>query len=186
VQPHNSSNEPQTADSSTEESSVSSGSIDDLWKAEYESQVHSWRAQSAEAREKAEKERERWEAFRMAEKEDAARRKLEGIVHHPTGSTYEHVEPVSGGLGWENSNKRASEQAVVSLFPAHSLADTRGLATANSAEKVRDFVFIPIFNPNYIPNASVHHHQQAQVYALHTQDKIPGTSPKNGKMYSPP
>lgn len=41
---------------------------DDSWKSEYESHVQSWRAQSAEAREKAEKERAKWEELREKEK----------------------------------------------------------------------------------------------------------------------
>jgi hypothetical protein len=44
--------------------SSSSGSTDDSWKLEYEAQVRSWRAESAEAREKAERERARWEEIR--------------------------------------------------------------------------------------------------------------------------
>ncbi|KAJ7363980.1 hypothetical protein DFH08DRAFT_837992 [Mycena albidolilacea] len=59
---------------STEESSVSSDSVDSASQSEYESQVESWRAQSAEARQKAEKERARWEAIRAAEKQEAALR----------------------------------------------------------------------------------------------------------------
>lgn len=42
--------------------------MDDSWKSEYESHVQSWRAQSAEAREKAEKERAKWEDIRAQEK----------------------------------------------------------------------------------------------------------------------
>jgi hypothetical protein len=45
--------------------------LEDTWRAEYEAQVQSWRAQSAEAREKAEKERLRWESVRANEKEEA-------------------------------------------------------------------------------------------------------------------
>jgi hypothetical protein len=54
---------------------VSLDSVDSTSQSEYESQVESWRAQSAEAREKAEKERARWEAIRAAEKQEAALRK---------------------------------------------------------------------------------------------------------------
>lgn len=61
------------------ESSVS----DDSWKAEYDAQVQSWRAQSAEAREKAEKERLKWEAIRAIEREEAAKRHAAGFVDEP-------------------------------------------------------------------------------------------------------
>lgn len=62
-------------------------SSDDSWKEEYDAQVHLWRAQSAEQREKAEKERLRWEAIRAQEKEEAERRKAAGIADEPTSST---------------------------------------------------------------------------------------------------
>lgn len=52
---------------------------DDSWKIEYEEQVKSWRARSAEEREKAEKERLRWEAIRAIEKAEAAKRASEAV-----------------------------------------------------------------------------------------------------------
>ncbi|EAU85500.1 hypothetical protein CC1G_06401 [Coprinopsis cinerea okayama7 len=69
-----------TADSAVDESepteAPSATPEPDAWKAEYDAQVEAWRAQSAEAREKAEKERARWEAIR---KEEAEKRKAAGI-----------------------------------------------------------------------------------------------------------
>ncbi|KAL0954860.1 hypothetical protein HGRIS_003796 [Hohenbuehelia grisea] len=48
--------------------SLESSTVDvDSWKSEYDEQVQTWRTQSAEAREKAEQERARWEAIRAAE-----------------------------------------------------------------------------------------------------------------------
>jgi hypothetical protein len=64
----------------TENNLSESVASDDSWKVEYEAQVQSWRARSAEEREKAEKERLRWEAIRAIEKEEAAKRKAAGIV----------------------------------------------------------------------------------------------------------
>ncbi|KAF5359723.1 hypothetical protein D9756_003363 [Leucocoprinus leucothites] len=52
---------------------------EETWKQEYEDQVKAWRVQSAEAREKAEKVRDQWEAKRAAEREEAAKRKAAGI-----------------------------------------------------------------------------------------------------------
>lgn len=69
---------------SSTESSLESSVSDESWKAEYEAQVQSWRAQSAEAREKAEKERLKWEAIRAIEKEEAAKRRAAGFVDEPT------------------------------------------------------------------------------------------------------
>ena len=80
------------------QSSTSSVTTDDSWKAVYESQVETWRAQSSEAREKAEKERERWEAVRAAEKkEDERLRALE----LPYKCQYEPTEN-EHQTGWEN------------------------------------------------------------------------------------
>ncbi|KAG6917017.1 hypothetical protein DXG01_004282 [Tephrocybe rancida] len=79
------------------ESSISSGSSDDSWKAEYESQIEAWRAQSSEAREKAEKERERWEAIRAAENKEAERRGALGISDEPELVVTEQAHEA----GWE-------------------------------------------------------------------------------------
>ena len=46
--------------------------MDDSWKSEYETHVQSWRAESAEAREKAERERAKWEEIRAKEKQQQA------------------------------------------------------------------------------------------------------------------
>ena len=67
----------------------------DTWKAEYEAQVQSWRAQSAEAREKAEKERLKWESVRAIEKEEATKRKATGIADEPPKSIVHPVEESS-------------------------------------------------------------------------------------------
>ena len=74
--------------------SLSSSDFEESWKAEYEAQVQSWRSQSAEAREKAEKERLRWESIRAIEKEEATKRKAANIVDelpksavHPVGES---------------------------------------------------------------------------------------------------
>lgn len=45
--------------------------MDDSWRSEYETHVQSWRAESAEAREKAERERAKWEEIRAKEREEA-------------------------------------------------------------------------------------------------------------------
>ncbi|KJA22902.1 hypothetical protein HYPSUDRAFT_40371 [Hypholoma sublateritium FD-334 SS-4] len=62
---------------------TSTDSLEDSWKAQYEAQVQNWRSQSAEAREKAEKERLKWEAIRAIEREEAAKRRAAGIVDDP-------------------------------------------------------------------------------------------------------
>ena len=62
---------------------TSAAPSDDSWKVEYEAQVQSWRTQSAEAREKAEKERLKWESIRAIEREEIAQRAALGIPDEP-------------------------------------------------------------------------------------------------------
>ncbi|KAG5354114.1 hypothetical protein E4T56_gene3280 [Termitomyces sp. T112] len=92
------------------ESSISSGSTDDSWKVEYESQVETWRAQSSEAREKAEKERERWEAVRAAEKKEDERLKALGIPYEcrPEPTEDEHE------TAWENFTQHSDQSTLTS------------------------------------------------------------------------
>lgn len=68
------------------EDTTSAAPSDDSWKVEYEAQVQSWRTQSAEAREKAEKERLRWESIRAIEREETAKREALGIPDEPAPS----------------------------------------------------------------------------------------------------
>lgn len=85
------------------------------WKAEYEAQVETWRAQSSEARKKAENERKRWEEVRALEREEAARRNAEHEA------------------GWETvSNSRKTDSTVASGLHIHSPADSRNLVTGES------------------------------------------------------
>jgi hypothetical protein len=74
-----------------DKSTTASNDLEESWKADYEAQLQSWRAQSAEAREKAEKERLRWETIRANEKEEATKRKVAGIVDEPSRSV---IHPV--------------------------------------------------------------------------------------------
>lgn len=116
-----------------------SASSDDSWKAEYESQVESWRAQSAEAREKAEKERLRWEAVRAAEREEAARRKAEEAVSEPIVPREEH-----GEAGWETVSN-AQSHSLVSLesdLDSPSPADARDLVADEPQKKVCKAIII--------------------------------------------
>ncbi|KAF8149865.1 hypothetical protein B0H34DRAFT_802001 [Crassisporium funariophilum] len=89
-----------TGSQPVEPTGIAPGS-EDIWKAEYEAQVQSWRAQSAEAREKAEKERLKWEAIRAIEKEEAAKRKAAGIVDEP-------VVQAQAEAGWEKVGESSS------------------------------------------------------------------------------
>ncbi|KAL1669991.1 hypothetical protein GGF50DRAFT_109730 [Schizophyllum commune] len=53
----------------------------DEWQTEYEAHQRTWRAQSAQAREKAEKERKRWEDIRAAERARAGRPREPSHAH---------------------------------------------------------------------------------------------------------
>jgi hypothetical protein len=81
--------------------------------------VKAWRAESAEAREKAEKERQRWEGIRESEKRESRLR---------LGSEYTESE-------WES----VSEQHGVHPVPrskSPSPADARDLVSGEAAKQV--------------------------------------------------
>lgn len=84
----------------------SSSGDDEAWKEEYETQVRTWRAQSAEQREKAEKERLKWETIRTQEREEAERRKVAGGL-----SVQESWEKL-GASGSSVASTTASSQDV--------------------------------------------------------------------------
>ncbi|KAJ7494665.1 hypothetical protein B0H11DRAFT_2390804 [Mycena galericulata] len=111
---------------STTESSVSSDSLDDASQSEYESHVQEWRAQSAEAREKAEKERARWEAIRAVEKQEAALR-IAAIPADGGGGGGE----ITSDHGWETVG---SSQAPRPSSP--SPADSRDLVAGEPPKHV--------------------------------------------------
>jgi len=91
--------------------------LEESWKAEYEAQVRSWRAQSAEAREKAEQERLRWESIRAAEKEEATKRKAAGIADEPPKSI---VHPAEESSKITSADTRPSNTGPDSNHPTTS------------------------------------------------------------------
>jgi hypothetical protein len=111
---------PPSSETTSTESSISS----DDWKTEYEAQVNTWRAQSAEAREKAEKERNRWEAIREREAEQrTAEAKSVQLDGHDSG--------------WETVSQGQSYVAAFSgRVPSPSPADARDLV---AGEVPREF-----------------------------------------------
>lgn len=95
---------------------VSSQEID-AWKSEYDTQVDAWRAESADAREKAEKERKRWEEIRAREPPPA-----------PLSN--------SGESSWEKVGNKDG-QSVTAVSGPPSIADSRDLVTGE--KQVRSF-----------------------------------------------
>ncbi|KAJ7707783.1 hypothetical protein B0H17DRAFT_1192220 [Mycena rosella] len=114
-----------TPSTSTDETSVSSDSVDDASQSEYESQVETWRAQSAEARQKAEKERARWEAIRAAEKQEAALRKA-ALPADSGGGGGVGVGEITPDHGWETVGAGNTQAPRLS---SPSPADSRDLVT---------------------------------------------------------
>jgi len=88
--------------------------------------VQEWRAQSAEAREKAEKERARWEAIRAAEKQEAALRKAAIPVDSGSGGG-----EITSDHGWETVG---SSQAPRPSSP--SPVDSRDLVAGEPQKHV--------------------------------------------------
>jgi len=91
--------------------SKSTSDLVETWKAEYEAQVQSWRSQSSEAHEKAEKERSRWESVRAIQKEDATKRKAPGIADEPPNSI---VHPVGESSNITSADTTSSSNTVSS------------------------------------------------------------------------
>lgn len=106
---------------------MSSESLDSTSDAEYESHVESWRAQSAEAREKAEKERARWEAIRAAEKQEAALR--HAAIPDDGGAVGGEI---ISDHGWETVGKTQEVRRSSSPSPA----DARDLVTGEPQKHV--------------------------------------------------
>jgi len=111
----------------TDDSSVSSDPVDSVSQTEYESHVESWRAQSAEARQKAEKERARWEAIRAAEKQEAALRKAAMPADSGVGGETDQ--------GWETVGARGKPQEAPRPS-SPSPADSRDLLTGEPQKHV--------------------------------------------------
>jgi len=111
----------------TDDSSVSSDPVDSVSQTEYESHVESWRAQSAEARQKAEKERARWEAIRAAEKQEAALRKAAMPADSGVGGETDQ--------GWETVGTRGKPQEAPRPS-SPSPADSRDLVTGEPQKHV--------------------------------------------------
>jgi len=112
---------------STDDTSVSSDLEGDASQSEYESQVESWRAQSAEARQKAEKERARWEAIRAAEKQEAVLRKAAIPADSGVGGETDHGWETVGAGGKTLQPPRQSSP---------SPADARDLVTGEPQKHV--------------------------------------------------
>ncbi|KAL1738926.1 hypothetical protein HDZ31DRAFT_69478 [Schizophyllum fasciatum] len=75
------------------------------WKAQYDAYVASWKAQSAEAREKAEKERQKWEEIRAAER----------------AASGSQAESLAASSAWEqvsNAQTQSAQAAPASPSPA--------------------------------------------------------------------
>lgn len=120
--------------------------LEDSWQEQYNRQVAQWRADSAIAREKAEKTRAEWEERRKAEEErerqEAARRKKE---REATLSGWETVSPaeetVSQKIAGEEakyppvSDASTGVGAVIST-PAQA---TRGIGPSESPQHTRAF-----------------------------------------------
>ncbi|KZT07669.1 uncharacterized protein LAESUDRAFT_758248 [Laetiporus sulphureus 93-53] len=87
--------EPPAPEPESAEPSASSDA-DDVWKAEYNEHVAEWRRQSADQREHAEQERQRWEEIR-------ARERAEGIAR----------SQVHSESGWESVGGSASASLVL-------------------------------------------------------------------------
>ncbi|KAK0469834.1 uncharacterized protein EV420DRAFT_69601 [Desarmillaria tabescens] len=92
-----------------------SSEVLESWKSEYDSQVETWRSQSAEAREKAERERARWEGVRARVRESSLQDSNEGWER--VGSKGNSLAP-SSVSGLSSSIAGSSKDIVTVELPA--------------------------------------------------------------------
>jgi len=118
--------------------STSSQSTDDPWKAEYEAQVESWRVQSADAREKAEKERARWEAMRAAEKAEADRRTVQVHDSEHGWETVGAKNTSDPSSSQQTRDPVLGEPQTIQLKPDTSRQDTCDDTKLSSSQKWED------------------------------------------------
>lgn len=117
-----------------DEASSAPGSdpLSDSWKDEYESRLANWRAESAEARTKAEAERARWEELRAAGKAPEHEWEAVGAGGASVAAESDTVISESIGTGGVGPGAEAHGSAAdgVNAHPAEpSPADARDLVT---------------------------------------------------------
>ncbi|KAG9128098.1 hypothetical protein FRC07_004992 [Ceratobasidium sp. 392] len=120
---------PPPADSLADEASSAPGSdpLTDSWKEEYDSRLATWRAESAEARTKAEAERARWEELRAA-------------GQAPEHESWESVKD-AGTSAAESDTVISESTGTGGPGPAHgSAADTVNAPPFTSPADARDLV----------------------------------------------
>ncbi|CAE6464802.1 unnamed protein product [Rhizoctonia solani] len=113
-----------------DEASSAPGSdpLSDSWKDEYDARVANWRAESAEARAKAEAERAKWEELRAS-------------GHVPEHETWESVGPGGGTEPEVLSSESTSAPGVTIGSQAHgSVADEVNAPPVTSVADARDLV----------------------------------------------
>lgn len=149
----------------------------DSWKIQYEAQVQNWRSQSAEAREKAEKERLKWEAIRAIEREEAAKRKAAGIVDDPPP-----IVPGTKSEIWDSVEELSMTTGSTSFT---------GAVQSETFKQVRILPLIAVRIPEkcmfakLYPSASPFSQSQTRTLrpCFPGQTRSSNTNRKNGKMY---
>lgn len=138
----------------------SSSSDDDAWKHEYESQVETWREQSALARERAEKERARWEALRATEQQDLARRGLEQkqpLAEAPSATFTSSSDSPSPADSRDLVAGESQKQAAPLAAPPSGLAHASVASRTDNPEKWED---IPSSLTSSFPSMSFPEHTE--------------------------
>ncbi|SJL09594.1 uncharacterized protein ARMOST_12974 [Armillaria ostoyae] len=160
-----------TASASKSSEPLVSSEVLESWKSEYESQVETWRSQSAEAREKAERERARWEGVRAKERESSLQDSNEGWER--VGSKGNSLAP-SSVSGLSSSVADSGRDIVTSELPAapHDAGPAPPPSQSEDSQKWED---VPTSLTSSFPSMSFPEHTENSSPArLRSQDtKVP-------------
>ncbi|KAF9496770.1 hypothetical protein BDN71DRAFT_1468269 [Pleurotus eryngii] len=150
--------QPKVATEEPPSDTSSSSSDNDAWKHEYESQVETWREQSALARERAEKERVRWEALRATEQQ--ARRGLEQkqpLAEAPSVTFTASSESPSPADSRDLVAGESQKQGAPLAAPPSGLAHASVASRTDNPEKWED---IPSSLTSSLPSMSFPEHTE--------------------------
>lgn len=141
---------PPPAENPTDEASSAPASdpLADSWKDEYDARLATWRADSAEARAKAEAERARWEELRAAGKAPEHEWEAVGAGGAAESDTVVSESTGTGGVGPETHAHGSAADGVNAQAVEPSPADARDLVTGegnggNGAEVLANTIFYP-------------------------------------------
>lgn len=122
-----------------------SASVDDSWKDEYDRRLAAWRAESAVAREKAERTRAEWEERRKAEEAEERTREAERKKAQRTNSSsmsgWETVSPADDGASPSSSKPVPGASTAGGVPTTDEKASAKRIDAAQAAVQKHEQTF---------------------------------------------